>query len=152
MRPQTKLSKNQDIKIRWDTNWKIQLIYMKAQVHNSSELPLEHNENQKPLSNQSWLWPYLANLRAKRISCSFSLVVKGKEDNAMSNTQSSKNLYLNKEPYSYWFNISYWFNMPFFYFSNTILCQISSRRVSKQGSIKPRKIWTKPQDHVIREK
>ena len=34
--------------------------------------------------------------------------------------------------------------MPFSYFSNTILFQISSRRVRKQGSTKPRKIWTKP--------
>ena len=25
---------------------------MKVQVHSSSELPLEHNENQKPLTNQ----------------------------------------------------------------------------------------------------
>ena len=59
-----KLSKIQEIKIHSDTNWKIQPIFMKVQVHFSSELPLEQKENQKPLSNQSWLWPYLINLKA----------------------------------------------------------------------------------------
>ena len=48
------------------------------QVHSSSELTLEHKENQKPLSNQSWLSSYLSNLRIKGILCSFSLVVEGK--------------------------------------------------------------------------
>ena len=80
MRPQIKFSKNMEIKIHSDTNWKNQLIYMKVQVHSSSELPLEDNENQKPLSNQSWLWPNLIKLRVKRILCSFNLVIKGKED------------------------------------------------------------------------
>ena len=60
--------------------------------------------------------------------------------------QSSTYLYLNKEPYNYWFDIFYWFNMQFFYFCSTIFCQISSRRVSKQGNIKHRMIW------VIRKK
>ena len=55
--------------------------------------------------------------------------------------RSSTYLYLNKKPYSYWFDIFYWFNMQFFYFCNTIFCQIRSRRVSKQGNIKPRMIW-----------
>ena len=32
-------------------------IYMKVEVHCSSELPLEHTDNGKPLINQSWLWP-----------------------------------------------------------------------------------------------
>ena len=59
-----KLSKIQEIQIHSETNWKIHLISMKVQVHSSSELPLEHKENQKPLSNQSWLWPYQSNLRA----------------------------------------------------------------------------------------
>ena len=135
MRPQFKLSKNQEIEIHWDTNWKIQLIHMKLQFHNSSELPLEHNENQEPLSNQIWVWPYLTNLRVKGKSCSFSLGIKGKEDNVINfKPQSSKYLYLNKEPYSYWFNIFYWLNMPFFYFSNTIVCHISSRTAIRAGS------------------
>ena len=60
--------------------------------------------------------------------------------------QSSTYLYLNKKPYNYWFDIFYWFNMQFFYFCSTIFCQISSRRVSKQGNIKHRMIW------VIRKK
>ena len=51
---------------------------MTIQVHSSSELTLEHKENQKPLSNQSWLIPYLCNLRVKGILCSFSLVLEGK--------------------------------------------------------------------------
>ena len=38
---------------------------MKFQFHSSSELPLEHNENQKPPSNQIWLWSYLTNLEWK---------------------------------------------------------------------------------------
>ena len=54
---------------------------MKVQVHSSPELPLEHNENQKPLSNQSWLWPYLTNLRVKGVFYSSSLGIKGKENN-----------------------------------------------------------------------
>ena len=45
----------------------------KVQFHRSSELPLEHNESQKLLSNQIWQWPYLTNLRVKGTSCSFSL-------------------------------------------------------------------------------
>ena len=57
------LSKIQEIKSHSDTNWKIQLIYMEVHVNCSSELPLEHKEN-RPLSNQNWLWPYLINLRA----------------------------------------------------------------------------------------
>ena len=73
-----KFSKNQEIKIHSDTNWKIQLIYMTVQVHSSSELTLEHKENQKPLSNQTWLIPYLCNLRVKGILRSFSLVLEGK--------------------------------------------------------------------------
>ena len=60
--------------------------------------------------------------------------------------KSSAYLYLKKEPYNYWFDIFYWFNMQFFYFCSTIFCQISSRRVSKQGNIKHRMIW------VIRKK
>ena len=55
--------------------------------------------------------------------------------------QSSTYLYLNKEPYNYWFDIFYWLNMQFFYFCNTIFCQTSSRRVSNQGMIKHRMIW-----------
>ena len=51
---------------------------MTVQVHSSSELTLEHKENQKPLSNQSWLIPYLCNLRVKGTLCSFSLVLEGK--------------------------------------------------------------------------
>ena len=51
---------------------------MTVQVHSSSELTLEHKENQKLPSNQSWLWPYLNSLRVKRILCSFSLVPEGK--------------------------------------------------------------------------
>ena len=47
---------------------------------------------------------------------------------------------------TYRFNIFYWFKMPFSYTSNAILCEISFRRVSKQGRIKSRKIW------VIRKK
>ena len=73
-----KLSKNQEVKIHSDTNWKIQLVYMTVQVHSSSELIVEHKENQNSLSNQSWLWPYLSNLRVKRMLCSFSLVLEGK--------------------------------------------------------------------------
>ena len=76
-------SLNQEIKTHWDTNWKIQLIHMKFQFHSSSELPLEHNENQKPASNQIWLWSYLTKLSVKRISCSFSLGIKGREDNVI---------------------------------------------------------------------
>ena len=52
----------------------------------------------------------------------------------------------NKQPYRYWFDFFYWFNMLFFCSSNTILCHISSRRVSKQGNINHRMIW------VIRKK
>ena len=52
---------------------------MKVQVRSSSEILLEYKENQKPLSNQSWLWPYLINFRVKGILCSFSWVLKGKE-------------------------------------------------------------------------
>ena len=51
---------------------------MTVQVHSSSELILEHKENQKPLSNQSWLISYICNLRVKGILCSFSLVLEGK--------------------------------------------------------------------------
>ena len=40
-------------------------------------------KNQKPLSDQSWLWNYLTNLRVKGISCSFSSGIKGKEDNVI---------------------------------------------------------------------
>ena len=54
---------------------------MKVQVHSSLELPLEHKENQKPLSNQSWLWPYVTNLRVKEILYSFRLGIKWKEYN-----------------------------------------------------------------------
>ena len=57
---------------------------MKVQVHSSSEIPLEHNENQKLQSNQSWLRHYLTHLRVKRILYSFSLVIKGKENNVIS--------------------------------------------------------------------
>ena len=56
---------------------------MKVQVHSSSELPLEDNENQKPQSNQSWLSAYLTNLRVKGISSSFRLGIKGKEDSVI---------------------------------------------------------------------
>ena len=51
---------------------------MTVQVHSSSELILEHKENQKPLSNQSLLIAYLCNLRVKGILCSFSLVLEEK--------------------------------------------------------------------------
>ena len=57
---------------------------MKVQVHSSSELSLEHNENQKLQSNQSWLRPYLIHLRVKGILYSFGLVIKGKENNVTS--------------------------------------------------------------------
>ena len=52
---------------------------MRVQVHSSSELPLGHNENQKPLSNQSCLCSYLTNLRVKGILCSFSLFINEKQ-------------------------------------------------------------------------
>ena len=52
---------------------------MRVQVHSSSELPLGHNENQKPLSNQSCLWSYLTNSRVKGILCSFSPVINEKQ-------------------------------------------------------------------------
>ena len=63
---------------------------MEIQVPSSSELPQEHNENQKPLSNQSYLTPYLTNLRVKEISSIFSLGIKGKEDNVINITYPDK--------------------------------------------------------------
>ena len=79
MQPQIKLSKTQVIDIHSDTNLKFLLIYMRVQVHSSSELPLGHNENQKSLSNQSCLWSYLTSLRVKGILCSFSLDINKKQ-------------------------------------------------------------------------
>ena len=63
---------------------------MKVQVHSSSELPLEDNENQKLQSNQSWLSAYLTNLRVKGISFSFRLGIKANEGSVINVKHPSK--------------------------------------------------------------
>ena len=41
-----------------DTYWRVHIVCKKVQVHNSLEPPLEHNKEQKPLTNQGFLWPF----------------------------------------------------------------------------------------------
>ena len=40
------------------TQWRVQLVYAEVQTHSSSEPPQEYNEDQMPLMNQGWLWPF----------------------------------------------------------------------------------------------
>ena len=69
---------NLENKILSDTYWRVQLVYMKAQAHTSSEPPLEYNQNQIPLTNQGSLWPFYPILGVMEILCSFKLVLEGK--------------------------------------------------------------------------
>ena len=52
MRP----SNNLGNKTPSDTYWGVQLVYRKVQVHISLEPPLEYNQDQMPLMNESSLW------------------------------------------------------------------------------------------------
>ena len=38
-----------------ETYWRVQLVCMNVQAHNSLEPPLEHNQDQTPLMNQGLL-------------------------------------------------------------------------------------------------
>ena len=54
MRP----SNNLENKTPSDTSWRIQLVCVKVQAHNSLESPLEYNQDQMPLMNQGSLWSF----------------------------------------------------------------------------------------------
>ena len=41
-----------------DFSWRAQLICMKIEAHSSSEPPVEYNQDQAPLRNQDWSWPF----------------------------------------------------------------------------------------------
>ena len=53
MRP----SKNLENKTPLDTEWRVQLVGVKVQTHNSLELPLEHNQDIS-FDESSFLWPF----------------------------------------------------------------------------------------------
>ena len=57
-----KLFKNLEIKTTSHSYWKVQLICKKFQIQSSLEPPLEHNQDQMSLTNQSLLWPYQPHL------------------------------------------------------------------------------------------
>ena len=53
-----KLSDNLEKETPLDTYWRVQLVCKKVQAHSSLEPPLEYNQDQMPLTNQSSLWPF----------------------------------------------------------------------------------------------
>ena len=75
MRPSSSLEN----KIPADIFLRVHLVYMKFEAQISSESPQEHNQDQIPLTNQSWLWSYLPNWELCRYYISsFGLVLEGK--------------------------------------------------------------------------
>ena len=48
-----KPSNNLENKAPSDTYWRVQLVYKKVQAYSSLEPPLEYNQDQMPLKNQS---------------------------------------------------------------------------------------------------
>ena len=53
-----KASNNLEKKSPSDAYWRVQLVCVKVQVHSSSELPQEYNQNQTNLTNQKFLWHF----------------------------------------------------------------------------------------------
>ena len=51
-------SNNLENKTTSDTYWRVQLVYIKVQAHNSLGQPLEYNQDQMPLMNQGFLGPF----------------------------------------------------------------------------------------------
>ena len=51
---------------------------MKFQAHNSSEPPLEYNQDQDALDESRFVMTFLTILGVIKISCSFRLVIEGK--------------------------------------------------------------------------
>ena len=41
-----------------DMYWRVQLVCMNVQAHSSLQPPLEYNQDQEPLMNQGFLWPF----------------------------------------------------------------------------------------------
>ena len=72
-----RLSNNLENKTPSDIYWTVQLIYMKVQVHSSSEPPLEYNQVQTCLRNQAQLWPSLPTCELQDFY-SFRTVLEGK--------------------------------------------------------------------------
>ena len=64
-------------KILSDEYWRVQLVYMKFQAHNSLEKPLEYNQDQMSLLNQV-CYDCLTILGVAEILCSFRLVLEKK--------------------------------------------------------------------------
>ena len=72
-----KLSNNLENKSASDTNWRVQLVYMRVQAHNYLEPPLEYNQDQTPLMNLDLLI-FLTILRVTEILYIFKLALEGK--------------------------------------------------------------------------
>ena len=51
-------SNNLENKTPSGTYWRVQLVCVKVQTHNSVELPLEYNQDQTALMNEGSLWPF----------------------------------------------------------------------------------------------
>ena len=56
MRPSN--TNNLEIKTPSEKNWRVQLVFMKVQAQNYLEPQLEYNQGQRPLVNQSSLFPF----------------------------------------------------------------------------------------------
>ena len=62
MRPSNNL-KNKTLS---KTYWRVQLVCMKIQAHNSLEPPQEYNQDQMPLMNHGLLWPFQPSWKLKK--------------------------------------------------------------------------------------
>ena len=51
-------SSNLENKIHSDNYLRVQQVCIKVQAHSSLEPPLEYYQDQTPLMNQGWLWPF----------------------------------------------------------------------------------------------